>query len=165
MTLAEISDYLHAEEPVPVEFLQSCPGLGFLVNEDRDEAEIPQTYRASLPFWLAAILGSRAAGANRLVQINEPPWLRALGPGAHVDVERSFDYAATVAVACGDDSAAKRVIELAKERLPEVVTLALQFGRTRIDAQPHRVLFTEERDILAASHAAVQSFHKWKTGR
>jgi hypothetical protein len=33
MTLSEISDYLHAEEPVPVEFLQNCLGLGFLVNE------------------------------------------------------------------------------------------------------------------------------------
>jgi hypothetical protein len=164
MTLEEISDYLHAEEPVPVEFLQNCPGLGFLVNEDRDEAEIPQTYRASLPFWLAAILGSQEAGANRLVQINEPPWLRALGPGARVDTERSYDFAATVAMACGDESAARRVIELAKERLPEVLVLALQGRTPRIDSQGHRTLFAEEKDILAASRAAIQSFHDWKIG-
>jgi hypothetical protein len=56
------------------------------------------------------------------------------------------------------DSATGRVIELAKERLPDIVALALQRAGIGIDTQADRVLFTEEKDTLAA----VQSFRKRK---
>jgi hypothetical protein len=164
MTAAEIAEYLHSEESLTVEFLLDCPGLGFLVSPEQDEATIPQGYHAMIPFWLAVILGMPQGGGRRIVQVAEPPWLRSLGAGTRIDTERSYFFAANVGRACGDESASKRLIELAKERVRPVLDTALQPRRRQFDPTGELVLLTEEKELIAESHRAVESFARWKAG-
>jgi hypothetical protein len=165
MTYAEISAYLHHEELLTIEFRLECPGVGFLVNSEHEQSTIPRGHQLALPFWLSAILGMPQHDGRSIVQVIEPSWLRALGPGVKLDAERSYFFAATVGVACRDESTSKRLIELAKERIKPVLDAALRTQPKRFhDSTDEMVLLEEEKELIAESHRAVESFGKWKSG-
>ena len=69
MTRSEITNFLHGEEMVPVVFLRDCPGLGFVVNQDHGSSDIPATYHANVPFWLASIMGSPEIEDKRFLTV------------------------------------------------------------------------------------------------
>jgi hypothetical protein len=164
MTSAEITEYLHAEELVPVVFLRDCPGLGFIVNQERDDAVIPKTYHASIPFWLASILGGVGTQQNQFVRIEPPPWLQALGPGAHIEPDRSYDFGAHVGLACGADGIIQQLIELGKERIQTIVDASFQIGRRDFDIGDEKPMLAEEKEIVDRSQRAIENFRRWKSG-
>lgn len=165
MTSAEINEYLHGDEMVPVAFLKDCAGLGFLVNPEKAEADIPATYRANIPFWLAAIMGSPEAGENQFLAIGQPPWLRDLGPGYNPHNDSiSYDFAGNVGVACGDDTVSRRLVELYKERIPAMMDAGMQGRKRSLDGMDGQVFLKEEKEMIKSSKRAVQDFFGWKTG-
>lgn len=165
MTSAEIDEYLRGDEMVPVVFLRECAGLGFIVNQEKAEADVPATYRANVPFWLASIMGSPEAKENRFLRIEHPPWLRDLGPGYNpYNDSISYDFAGNVGVACEDDGISRRLIELYKERIPEMMGAGMQGRRRLLDRMDGQIFLKEEREMIRASQRAVQDFFGWKTG-
>ena len=162
MTQAEIADFLYGEEMVPVEFVRDCPELGFVVNQDHGSADIPATYRANMPFWLASKIGPEME-ENQPLKVEQPSWLRALGRGATLDIERSYKFASLVAIASKDKGANKRLHGLLTERIPDVVTASLQARRRQFDRND-KVFLTEEKEMIANSQHAVEQFFAWKTG-
>jgi hypothetical protein len=162
MTSEEISAYLHDQEQLSVEFLIECPGLGFLVGADQDEATIPKGYRAMIPYWLAAILGMPQSDGRSIVKVTEPPWLQSLGPGARIETERSYFFSASIGLACRDATVPKRLIELAKERVKLVLDTALQTRRRHFDSGGDTVFLTEEKELIAESQRAVETFAHWR---
>ena len=163
MTRSEITNFLHGEEMVPVVFLRDCPGLGFVVNQDHGSSDIPATYHANVPFWLASIMGSPEIEDKRFLTVQEPPWLKMMGPGATIEVERSYEFAKSVAVACQNETSVALLKGLLKERVPDIVGASLQ-GRRRQFDRDDKVFLAEEKEMIANSQKAVEQFYTWKTG-
>jgi hypothetical protein len=163
MTRGEVSSYLRGEEMLPVTFLSSCDGLGFTVDQSSNDADVPQYYRASMPFWLASTMKE-----SGMVGIDEPPWLKTLGPGAHLDAERSLGFAAKISVQCGDRgvSGLTRLTELCQERIDGVLTFAMTTTMPRFDqsGQEGQVFLSEEKEMIEESRKSLRNFAAWKAG-
>ena len=154
----EISNFLYGEELIPVVFLIDCPQLGFIVNPEQGNSDIPATYSANLPFWLAHVLME----AN-IVKIEQPKWLKELGPGATIKTERSYDFSADIGIYSGDKKVPQKLIELAKERISIVLNSGLKTGNRFFDKELENVYFIEEKNIINDTQISIDQFSNWKS--
>ena len=157
MSSTEISDFLHGEELVPVVFLQECEGLGFIVNPEQSDADIPVNYRANIPFWLAQILANPKVN---MVRVDVPDWVLGIHPGASVETERSYLFAAAISSLSGEPEIAKNIIDMCKERLETVVRRSYVSSQKRND---DTMFMTEEKEVISKTQKSVDLFYKWKT--
>ncbi|OHS97938.1 hypothetical protein TRFO_35734 [Tritrichomonas foetus] len=160
MTREEIDIFRHNEELVPVVFLQSYQGLGFIVDPSKNDAEIPEGFRANLPFWLAKLL---ADSKVKMVIIEQPQWLEKLGPGSTISEELSYSFGASIGESCGKEETIRKLIELGKSRLEKVVNSSFKVTNRQLDRQEQPFL-VEENEMIQNSRVAYNSFLQWKTG-
>ncbi|KAH0792720.1 DNA replication complex GINS protein PSF3 [Histomonas meleagridis] len=162
MTSSEISDFLHGEELVPVVFLQECEGLGFIVNPEQSDADIPVNYRANIPFWLAQILANPQVN---IVRVGVPEWVAGIHPGAAIETERSYHFAAAISSLCGEPEIGKNIIDTCKERLGTVVRNSYISSQSTLQRNEDIVYMTEEKELITQTQKSVDLFYKWKTGQ
>ena len=160
MTKEEINDFLHQEELVPVTFLGTFEGLGFIVDPSNSDSTIPEDYCANIPFWLASILADPKVN---MVAINEPQWLENLGPGSSITEELSYEFGANIGVVAGKVDTITRLIDLYKSRASAVINSAFKARSRQLDRQEPTYM-SEENDLIQNSRSNYQSFLQWKAG-
>lgn len=160
MTNEEIDKFLHEEELVPVAFLQNLSGLGFIVDQTKSEADIPQGFTAQIQFWLAIFL---AGQDDDLIAIDEPSWLKNFGPGSVVTDDISYQFSHTIGQQTGNPNTSAQLIELCKSRIDTIVNSCFKVRNRQLDRQDP-VFLSEEREIVDASRENYQQFLQWKTG-
>ncbi|KAK8890775.1 hypothetical protein M9Y10_027974 [Tritrichomonas musculus] len=160
MSKEEIDDFLHQEDLVPVTFLGTFEGLGFIVDPSSSNSTIPENFCANIPFWLASILADPKV---KMVSIDEPQWLEKLGPGSTITEELSYEYGANIGVVAGKNDTISQLIDLCKSRTSVVINSAFKTTNRKLDRQ-EPVFMSEENDIIQKTRANYQSFLQWKTG-
>lgn len=160
MTKEEINDFLHQEELVPVTFLGTFEGLGFIVDPNSSDSTIPENFCANIPFWLASILADPKVN---MVAIKEPQWLEKLGPGSSISEELSYEFGANIGVAAGKSDTVTRLIDLYKSRASGVINSAFKTRSRQLDRQ-EPVFLSEESDLVQNTRSNYQSFLQWKAG-
>ena len=159
MTKEEIRIFLHNEELVPVIFLHSYEGLGFVADTSKGDAEIPEGFRANIPFWLARILANPTVN---MAAIEEPKWLEKVGPGSNITQEVSYDFGANIGMAAGKQNTVVQLIELCKSRIGNVLNSSFKVKARQLDKQDP-VFLEEEKEIVENTREAYQSYLQWKT--
>jgi len=155
---SEITAYLLEEEFVPVVFLVECPRLGFLVNPDQGNADIPESFRASLPFWIAKQLYQL-----KVVKIESPKWLKEMGPGVTINSEKSYAFSSDLSVCVGDPKGIKRIADLIVERIPLVMNSCLTTKARTLERKDDRILFIEEREMIKKAQESIEEYNDWKS--
>lgn len=155
MTQEEIDQYLAEEEMIPVTFVRNAPHMGFVVNVEHGNADIPQHYKANIPYWMIAYY------IKEYVDIDEPQWLKDLGSGVSLTAQKSYKFGEQIAYQRGDATAFERMIHMIEARAKDLIHKALQ-PRSVID-RDKRIYMAEETSMIQCTQNSNEQFMKWKS--
>lgn len=154
--MEDLQQFLQEEELVPVIFTTKLEGCGFLVSKEDATADIPEGYKAGLPFWIAQEL----AKVN-FVTLEEPRWLSDLGPGATITAQRRYSFAKDIEFSRKDIPGLQRLYYLIQSRASQLINDALK-NRKYIPGHVETMYMAEESDMIDKTHRNHNLFLQWK---
>jgi hypothetical protein len=159
MSVTKIRKYLLEEETVSVVFIKDCSDIGFIVNLEMANTQIPKNYMTILPFWLASQLAELG-----IVQIKKPEWIQNLGPGANIDSTRPYLFANEVkkVSVLNDEETESPISQLCKERVETVINASMMFNTRQYDNTNQIVFLQEENGLIQKMHKNIQDVQNWK---